>query len=68
MPVDPDKINRAIRECIRQCFGSNAVLAKVAAYLDALRQKPDWKASEVRLVEKGVRDVLKGVVTLRKAG
>lgn len=59
---DTDKISRAIRACIRECFGSNAVPARVARFLDDLRTKPGWKDSEVRLVERGVRRILTAIV------
>ena len=42
---DTEKINRAIRACIRECFGSNAILAQIARYLDKLRETEGWKES-----------------------
>ena len=59
---DTEKVNRAIRACIRECFGTNAILARIAIYLDKLRQTAGWKESEVRLVESGVRQMLKGML------
>ena len=56
---DPEKINRAIRACVRECFGTNAVLAKIAGYLDKLRKSEDWNDSELRHVESAVRRMLK---------
>jgi hypothetical protein len=57
-----DKINQAIRGCIRDCFGSTAVLAKIAKYLDNLRQASTWHEAEIRQVEAGIRAMLKGMV------
>lgn len=57
-----DKINCAIRACIRQCFGSNAILASVADFLDDLRQQPGWTEAEILVVETGVRRMLIGLV------
>ncbi|HEY3965236.1 MAG TPA: hypothetical protein VGM05_11845 [Planctomycetaceae bacterium] len=60
---DTAKINRAIRAGIRECFGSNAILAQIARYLDKLRETEGWKESEVRLVESGIRQMLKGMLS-----
>lgn len=40
----------------------DAVLARVARFLDDLRATPGWNDSEVRLVERGVRRMLKVMV------
>jgi hypothetical protein len=63
MSNDAAKINEAIRTCIRDCFGSTAILAKIAKYVDKLQQESDWNEVEVRQVEAGVRGMLKGMVT-----
>ncbi len=65
---DTEKINRAIRACIRECFGTNAILVQIARYLDKLRETEGWKESEVRLVESGVRQMLKGMLGDDKRG
>ena len=67
MSNDAEKINRAIRACIRACCGSNAILAQIAKYLDDLRQDSDWHESEIRLVESGVRRLLKGMLAEKKS-
>jgi hypothetical protein len=60
MSNDTAKIDRAIRSCIRECFRSTAILPTFVEFLEELQQDPEWKASEVRLVEEGVRRILKG--------
>jgi hypothetical protein len=59
MPNDMIKIDRAIRACVRECFRSTAILATFVECLENLQQDPEWQASEVRLVEEGVRRILK---------
>jgi len=68
MSNDAKKIERAIRACIRDCFGSNAVLAKIAIFLDNLQRDPDWRSSEVLVVENSVRRMLKGTFAEKKLG
>ena len=65
---DHAKINQAIRACVRECFGTNAALAKIAGFLDVLRKSEDWNDSEVRHVEAGVRRMLKGMLHTENDG
>jgi hypothetical protein len=66
--TDPEKINQALRACVRECFGTTAVLAKIAGYLDELRKREDWDEWEVQLVDKGVRRLLRGTLHTEKSG
>ena len=66
--IDTEKVNRAVRACIRECFGTKVVLAEMASYLDERQKTEGWTASEIRLVESGVRRILKGVVTEERPG
>ena len=65
---DEKKVEQAVRACVRECFGSNAVLAKIAQFLDGLRHDPDWRRSEVLLVETIVQRLLKRTLDVEKNG
>jgi hypothetical protein len=68
MSNDTMKIDWAVRSCIRKCFGSTAILPTFVEFLENLQHDPEWKASEVRLVEEGVRRVLKQISATDKRG
>lgn len=60
--MDPEKVNRAIRECLTQCRGSSDMIAELAAYLTSLRTESGWDRGEIREVDVGVRRVLQSLV------
>ncbi len=68
MANEAAKISRAILQCVRACLESDAILAKIAQFSDKLREDPDWHESEIRLVEAGVRGMLKGLLVESKRG
>ena len=62
MSNEAAKVNQAIRACICQCYGSDAILAKFVTFLDSLRRTEDWNEADVRLVEASVRRLLAGLL------
>ena len=55
-------INRAIRDCLDQCYASENPLSTVADFIGRLRNDPQWNDSDVDQVEETVRHILKAVV------
>lgn len=53
-----DKINRAIKACLCEAYEADLPLAKVAAFLNRLREDADFDDAEVETVHAGVRRML----------
>jgi hypothetical protein len=51
-----------------KCFGTTAILPTFVEFLENLQHDPEWRASEVRLVEEGVRQILKRLSAAEKRG
>jgi len=68
MSNDAKKIDRAIRACIRECFGSSDISAKIAKFLDDLRRDPEWISSELLLVESSVCQLLNRTLVEERLG
>jgi hypothetical protein len=47
------RMNTALQECLNQCRGSGAPLARLARYCEELR-KADWDDEDIRGVETAV--------------
>lgn len=46
-----DKINRAIRECLQRCYGSDDTIATVAGFVGELQDSIGWTVEEIHAVE-----------------
>ncbi len=57
-PDAQDKINQAIKACLREAYEAELPLAAVTQFLSALRQDPSFDEDEVQLVHAGVRRML----------
>ena len=57
-------INRAIRDCLDQCYASENPLSTVADFIGRLRNDPQWDDIDVDQVEGTVRHILKAVVAV----
>jgi hypothetical protein len=53
-----NKINEAIKACLHRCYSAELPLAKLAEFLQTLRNDPSWNESEIILVESGARQML----------
>jgi len=49
--VSAEKINGAIHECLASVYGKDAILARIEAFLDSLREHDEWSESELHVVE-----------------
>lgn len=58
MEMNQKRINQAIRDCLRLCYGSSHVIPTIAAFLAARKASGYWHADEIRAVEIGVHQVL----------
>ena len=56
------RINTAIRECLDALEPGRSSLAHLAAFLEPLRDDPDWTEADRREVESTVRRILTTLV------
>jgi hypothetical protein len=60
--VDQRKVNEAIRDCLRSCYRTRCIPARIAVFLFVLKAQGGWNEAELRQVEIGVRRVLCGIL------
>lgn len=63
MPDNPQRISRAIRQCIEYCRESSRTVSGLAKFMAELRNSGDWEEMEIRAVESGARHILSGLVS-----
>ena len=57
-----DKINKAVADCLAQCYAQSSPFSTVVSYLNNLRNQPGWQESEVLSVERTVLRMLKAML------
>lgn len=56
------KINRAVRDCLRQCYLHDSPLTVIAHCTEGLRKQPDWTEAEINQVQSTVLKMLRSLL------
>jgi hypothetical protein len=64
---ESNPVNEAIQQGLALCRRSVAPIVALAQFVDDLRADPNWRESDVRLVEMSIRRILARMITSRDA-
>jgi hypothetical protein len=62
LPMDHERVNQAIRDCLQHCYQASQVLPVIAGFMAGMKAAGGWDDDEIRVVEIGVHKILGGIV------